>query len=143
MRWYDTVSGILVVLSIIDFALAAPLPLQEKLQACTDMMHIPHNAVTMLGKRGDEEIVKIVEDFFGTWKYPIGSDAHLSSDSAPPPEPNHESTNVAHAYNPGLIEPSSSSSVQGAWGNPLSEDRWPHPGVGELHGSSHYTPASS
>ncbi len=132
MRWYDAVSGILLVLSTIDFALAAPVPVQEKRQACVDVGHIPHDVITVLGKRGSgEDIEKLVEEFFGTWEKPIeSSDAHASSSSALP-VPDHGSTNVLQAPAPNqasstaypglLMEPSSPSSVQGEWEDALSE----------------------
>ena len=48
MRRYDIVTGILLILSIIDFALAAPVSVQEKGQARVDV-----------GKRWDEELEKL------------------------------------------------------------------------------------
>jgi hypothetical protein len=146
MRRRDTVYGILLILSIIDFALAIPVPVQEKCKACIDVVHIPHDMITVLGKRGDDEIQRLVEDFFGTWKIPIqSSDAHVSSSSAPPGLDHATdasgSTNVVQATNPGLsMEPPSPSPVQGAWGNPLSEDQWSHNGDDE---PLYYTPAPS
>ncbi|KAN0115599.1 hypothetical protein V8E52_006718 [Russula decolorans] len=59
MRRYDIVSGILLILSVIDFALAAPLLVQENHQACVDVVHIPKDVITVLGKRGDEELEKL------------------------------------------------------------------------------------
>ena len=41
------------ILSIIDFALAAPVLVQEKRQACVDVVHIPKDVISVLGKRGD------------------------------------------------------------------------------------------
>jgi hypothetical protein len=48
------VSGIFLILPIINFAVAAPVLVQEKLQARVDVVHIPKHAVTMLGKRAGE-----------------------------------------------------------------------------------------
>ena len=53
MRRYDIVSRILLILSIVDFALAAPVLVQETRQAGVDVGHIPEDAIPMLGKRGD------------------------------------------------------------------------------------------
>jgi len=105
------------MLSIIDFALAAPVLVQEKRQACVDVVHIPRHAITVLGKRGSEELEKLAEEYFKASGKPVeSSDTHASSSSAPP-SPHHESTNVVQApasnpasstANPNLsVEPSS------------------------------------
>jgi hypothetical protein len=57
MRLYSMVSGILLILPIIDFAVAAPVRLQEKRQAGADVVHIPEDATTMLGKRGEDGVL--------------------------------------------------------------------------------------
>ena len=130
MRRYDIVSGILLILSIIDFAFAAPVLLQEKHQARVDVVHIPKDVITVLGKRMDEEEPeKLLEKYFKTGKEPVeSSDTHASSSSAPP-GPDHGSTNVvqAPASNPAssianpdpLVVPSGSSSStassEGSW----------------------------
>ncbi len=49
MRQYCVVSRILLIFHSIEFAVAAPVPVQKNPQA----VHIPGNAITMLGKRGD------------------------------------------------------------------------------------------
>jgi hypothetical protein len=56
------VSGILLILPIIDFAVAAPVLVHEKRQA----VHIPEDAITMLGKRGDDlnKLFLMFEDHF-------------------------------------------------------------------------------
>ena len=83
MRQCDMVVGVLFILSIINFALAAPVPVQEKGQAWVDVEHIPRNVITVLGKRGSDE--KLMKDLFGTWKNPVeSSQAHTSSSSAAP-----------------------------------------------------------
>ncbi|KAN0123156.1 hypothetical protein V8E52_003109 [Russula decolorans] len=120
MQRYDIVSGILLILSIIDFALAAPVLVQDKRQACVDMVHVPRDAIAVLGKRGDEELEKVAEEYFKTSVKPVeSSDAHASSSSAPL-GPDHGSTNVVQAPPPNpalstanpnpLMEPSSPSS---------------------------------
>jgi hypothetical protein len=100
MRQYDVVSGIFLILSIIDFALAAPVLVQEKYQACVEVVHIPKDVITVFGKRGNEEIEKLLEGNFNAMGKPLeSSDAHVSSSSAPP-GPDHGSTNVAQAPAP-------------------------------------------
>jgi len=62
MRRYDIVSGIILILSFIDFAIAAPVLVQEKHQAGVDVVHIPKDVMTVLGKRvGAEELKHVVE----------------------------------------------------------------------------------
>jgi hypothetical protein len=80
MRRCDVVSGILLILSIIDFALAAPVSLQEKRQACVDVVHIPKDVIAVLGKRGDEWLQKFVDNYLK--KSVESSNAHASSDSS-------------------------------------------------------------
>ena len=105
MRRYDIVSGILLVLSIIDFALAAPVLVQEKRQAGVDVVHIPKDVITVLGKRTDEQLPKLMEQLF-MGKTEESAGAHASSSSAPP-GPGHVSTDVAQAPepNPASSEP--------------------------------------
>ena len=121
MRQYDIVSGILLILFIIDFAIAAPVLVQEKRQTVADVAHTPNDVVTVLGKRGDDELEKLLEEYFRTSGRPMDmSDAHASSSSAAP-GPDHGSTDVVQAAAPNpasstanpdpLMEPSSPSST--------------------------------
>jgi hypothetical protein len=103
MRRYDIVFGILLILSIIDLALAAPLLVQEKRHACVDVVQIPKDVITVLGKRGEEDLeksAKLAEEYFEKWGNPVeSSDAHASPSSAPP-GPDHGSMNDAQAPAP-------------------------------------------
>ena len=124
MRRCYIVSGILLILSIVDFALAAPILVQEKRQASVDAVKLPKEVITVLGKRVGEDLEKLAEEFAKTWGKPIdSSDAHVSSSSAPP-GPDRGSTDVVQAPAPGapnpapptpnpglLMEPSSPSST--------------------------------
>ena len=96
------VSGILLIVPIVDFALGAPVLVQEKRQACADMTDIPAYPITLLGKRGEIEETggKYVENWFLPAKE--SSVAHGSSGSAPS-EPGHVSMSVMDtpAPNPG------------------------------------------
>jgi hypothetical protein len=121
MRRYGIVSGILLILSIITFALAAPVLVQEKCQACVDVVHIPRDLITVLGERGGEELEKLAEEYLEK-KPPVpeSSDVQESPSTAPPGSA-HASTNVvqAPAGNPAssiadpnpLMEPSRPSST--------------------------------
>ena len=86
MRRYNIVSGILLILSVIDFALAAPVLVQEKRQASVDGVHIPRDAITVLGKRGNAELEKLLDEYFKAMGKQVGaSDTHVLSSSAPNP----------------------------------------------------------
>jgi hypothetical protein len=61
MRRYDVVSGIIFILFIIDSALASPVLVQEKRQTYADVLHVPKDVITVLGKRGNEELEKLLE----------------------------------------------------------------------------------
>ena len=150
MRPYDIVSVILLIFSLIDLAVAAPVLVREKRHARVDVEHVLHDSTPVLGKRGDE-IEKMVEEFFGIWRTP--TEAHASSSSAPA-APDRVSTNVAQAPAPNqessstantrpLMDPWSPSSVQGAWGEPPSEGQWWYKGDDELHEPLYHTPAQS
>src|SRR5712671_7139126 len=100
MRRYYIVSGIFLILSFIDFALAAPILVQEKRQASVDVVRIPKDLINVLWKRGeDEEYRKMVEFYYNKLQELYEqvdskpSVAHASS-SAAPPEPDHGPTNI-------------------------------------------------
>ena len=97
MRRYDIVFGILLILSIIDFALAAPVPVQEKREArVVDVVHILKDVTSILGKRGNEEVERLLAEFFDAMGKPVDSpDTHTSSIS-PPPEPEHGPESSEH-----------------------------------------------
>ena len=89
MRRYDIVPGILLILSIINFAPAAPVLVQEPHQARVDVMHIPRNVTTVLERRvGEEEIQKLV-NFFKTLELgkPVDSSGVHASSPTDPKEP--------------------------------------------------------
>ena len=120
MRRYDIVSGILLILSILDFTLAAPIFVQEKRQAGVDVVHLPREVKTMLGKRVVEDLEKLAEDLTKTLGKPIdSSDTHASSSSAPP-GPDHGSTNVVQGPAPGAPNPASSTANPGLLMEPSS-----------------------
>ena len=97
MRRSDIIFAILLILSVIEFALAAPVQVQEKGQAWVDVDHIPRDMMTVLRKRGSDDMEKLVEALFGTWDKPVeSSDAHALSSSAPP-VPDHGSMNDVEA----------------------------------------------
>jgi hypothetical protein len=113
MRRYDVVSKIFFILSIIDFALAAPV-LQEKSQACVDVVHMPKDVIHMLGKRWDDELGEMIAKYFKNIGKPVeSSDAHASSSSTAP-GPDDGSRNVVQAPAP---NPASSTAMQGSWEN--------------------------
>jgi hypothetical protein len=134
--------GILLIHSIIHFALPAPVLVQEKRQERVDVVHIPKDVITVLGKRWEESLEKLWEEYLKTAGKPVeSSDSTLSPSLVPGPD--HGLTNVVQlpvpnpslsAANPDpLMEPSSysssKSSMQGLrargnylWG--LLDDLW-------------------
>ena len=128
MRWYYIVTGILFILSTIDFALAAPalVLVQEKRQARVDVMHVPKEETAVLGMR-DEGLEKLGEKFFETGTHPSSSSApsgphHGSTDVVRPPAPNPANPNPPMGP-PFSLSSSSTLSVQGlrARGNLLDK----------------------
>ena len=96
---YDIVCGILLLFSIIDFALAAPVLVQEKHQTSVDEVHMPRDVITVLGKRMDddfEEFSRFVNGYFKPWKELV------ASSSSAPPGLDHGSTNAVQAPVPDL-----------------------------------------
>jgi hypothetical protein len=73
MRRYDIISAILLILSIIDVALAAPVLVQKKRQAGINVVHLPKDVITVLGKRGDDDVEKLAEEYLETWGKPDDS----------------------------------------------------------------------
>jgi hypothetical protein len=136
------VSGILLIVPIIDFSLAAPVLVQEKRQAYADMIDIPAYPITVLGKRGEVEEVggKYIEKWFVPAKE--SSAAHGSSSSTTS-EPGHVSMSVidAPAPNPGpstesdhLLTPMhtpQSSTVHPTWFNFDPNSEWLGPQVSQ------------
>jgi hypothetical protein len=121
MRRSDIVFGIILVLSISDFTLGAPVLEQEKRKASVDVVHIPREVITVLGKRGSEEMEmemeKLMKELSGTWETPVeSSGAHVPSSSAPPVS-DHGSMNDVKAPAP---NPASSPANPDAMVEPLN-----------------------
>jgi hypothetical protein len=131
MRWYYIVSGIFFIIPIIDFAFAAPVLVQETHQGGVDVVYIPEDAMTMLGKRG-EEFDKSAVTLFGV----------LEDHSAKPEEPADGWTDLKQPLPSIPEEPSPESSPDHA--SPGPSDR-----LNELwldlfgHPESHFLPSSS
>jgi hypothetical protein len=122
MRRYDIVFGILLTLSIIDFALTAPVPVQEKLHAHVGAMHIPKHVITVLENRGNDDLV--AADFLNWVKAVESSDARTSSSSALQGPDQWSKTDVAHA--------SSSSALPGLGHGPKTDVTAPAPNPASL-----------
>jgi hypothetical protein len=113
MRRYYMVFGILLILPIIDFAVGAPVPAQEKLQAGVDVAH-PGDAITMMGKRGDpfEDLyLMLVSRPSKSWQpsMPSGGWTKLKQPLSPIPEEPPLEPNPASS--PANSEPSSPSTT--------------------------------
>ena len=114
MRRYSIVSRILLILSVIDFALAAPVLVQRR-QASVDVVHIPEDAITVRGKRGNG-LEEMGEEFLKTLGKPKELSAGASSSNSAPPGPDHGSTNVVEApqSNPASSTANQDHSLMGA-----------------------------
>ena len=100
MRQCSIFSGTLLILSIIDFVLAAPILVQEKRQASPAVMHIPKGFISVLGKRGKDGLDELLEEYLKSMGNPFEtSDAHASSSSVHS-GPDHGSTSVVQAPPP-------------------------------------------
>ena len=121
MRLYNIASGILLILPLIDFALAAPVQVEENARASADVVDAPRHEINVLGKRvevGAEEVEKVAALFESPDKSIGSSDAHVSSssESATNPGPESSTSNPGH----GSEETSSASSTLA---KPLSFDQ--------------------
>jgi hypothetical protein len=98
-----------LILFIIDFALAAPVLVQEK----RDVVHIPRDVITELGKRVDEDIEKLLKEYYKTFE---------KSPSSDPVEPN-PSTKHEPAWSPPSVSSiDSSDSENFEWLNEPDEE---------------------
>jgi hypothetical protein len=141
MRRYDILSGILLTLPIIGFALAAPVQVQEKRQSCVDVVHLPRDAITVLEKRANEDedfekFVSLVDGYIKTWKETFGTSNRHASSSSALPGPEDGPTNVVQAPVPNpaspsanlnpLIKPSSPLTTASPALSPLEGYDWLH-----------------
>ena len=109
-----TVYGILLIVPIVDFALATPVLVQEKRQACDDMVGMATYPITVLEKRSgiDEEgmdlienwIPKPIENYIPIVKSEEPPHIHGSSSSTSL-EPAHVETNAINAPLTGSVNP--------------------------------------
>ena len=90
MRRHYIISGILLIFSIIDFAVAAPALVPQKRQAVVHVVRIPQDAITMLRKRVDS-FDELLLELFGVpgerSAKPESSSAARPSSSLPPSRP--------------------------------------------------------
>ena len=78
MRPYNiVVSGILLIFSINDFALAAPVLVPEKHQAHVDVAHIPKDVITVVEKSGKEELEKLLDQYFKAMGNRLSCQTHM------------------------------------------------------------------
>ena len=67
MRQFNIVSRTLLILTVITSTRAAPVLVQEKRQACVDVVQVPEDAITVLEKRILDEDLDVLWD--GWWHY--------------------------------------------------------------------------
>jgi hypothetical protein len=95
MHQYHITFGILLILPIIDIAVAAPVLVQEKLQPGVDVVHKSGDAMTMLGKRAGE-LEDLFRELFGD----------TSRSSSRPPSPADGWADLKKSPSPNPEEPS-------------------------------------
>jgi hypothetical protein len=111
MSRYNTVPLILLILSIIDFSLAAPVLIPEQCHVCVDVVHVvPKDVITVLGKRGDrlEEMVKLFEKFDNWFWGESGSSSAVRPPSSSAPLESGYGSMPEHVP-PGSAAPSTES----------------------------------
>ena len=156
MRRYYIVTGILLILSIIDFDFALAAPVQGKHQARVDVVHMSKDLTTVLEKRWDEGLEKLGEEYFKMSRKPVESSGTHPSSSSASLGPDHGSADVVEptapnqassTADPSLMESScspSTSPVQGlsargnSWGKSclgLVGDALTHGGPYPMHGN--------
>src|SRR6266566_4480004 len=109
MRRYNIVSRILLILTVITFVLGAPVLVQDKRQACVDVVHVPEDVITVLGKRTREEEMNMLWRYYNNvWRNRNPAAIHLQEPAPPPnvPPPNPAEVHVpeVHAPPPNLAE---------------------------------------
>ena len=111
MRRYNIISRILLILFIIDFAIAAPVSVQAKRQ---NVVHQPKDVINMLGERWEEDLEKLGEEYLKTGEKPVESSSSMPSGSdhgttsiVQPPAPDTASS--ADDPDPSSCSPSTSS----------------------------------
>jgi len=96
MRRYNAVPLIPLILLIINFASAVPVLAPEKCLTgmCADVAHAPEEAITVLGKRGDEleKVAKLMENFGKWW----GDHEEVGPPSPVHSRPSSESAPASH-----------------------------------------------
>ena len=139
MRRCYIISGIFLILPIIDFAVAAPVPGQEEPQAGVDAVR--EDVETTLVKRGDEldELPQLFKDLYA--KPESESSAALPSSSAPPSGPYHGSTDDRQPLPP-IPEDWEWLPVASTDHRPPSPPSWIEPGPELMMGGTAAPPGS-
>ena len=103
MRRYNIVSRILLILTVITFALAAPALVQDKHQTCVDVVAVPEDVITVLGKRTREEEMNLLWRYYNNvWRNRNPAVIHLQEPAPPPnvPPPNPAEVHVPEVHAP-------------------------------------------
>jgi hypothetical protein len=112
MRRNNIVSQIFLTLTVITFALAAPVLVQEKREACVDGVHVPRDVIAVLRKRALGEDLYMIWDglwhFENMWGKPAqnlaDSEEHELEVFPPPPNQAEEHVQEVHAPQPNLAQ---------------------------------------
>jgi hypothetical protein len=101
MRRYYIVSGIFLIRSIIDFAIAAPVLVQGTRQAGANVVRMPEDAMTILGKRGDDDLDKVFLIFEDHFIKPEETSAARPSSPSTESDADYELVDAHALSNPG------------------------------------------
>jgi hypothetical protein len=105
MRRYNKVSWIFLILTVITFALAAPVLVQDKRQAWVDVVHVPEDVVTILGKRiMDEDLNVVWHPVHVHFLNVLGEHPAAPPLNVPPPNPAEVQVPEVHAPPPNPAE---------------------------------------
>ena len=106
MHRYNVVSWTLLILTVITFALAAPVLVQEKRQACVDVMQVPKDVITVLEKRARDQDLEWLWNEFGL-RYQENVQGNLDQAVHPElaPPPNAPPPNPADVQEPEIHAP--------------------------------------
>lgn len=133
MSRYKIVPLILLILSVINFALAVPVLIPEGEKVPVDVAHVPKDTITVLGKRGLGDDLGKLDKLFGNFGKWWGEDPESSTLYPPlssePLESNHGSGSMQEHAPP--MNPESST-----------ESNW-YPGPLAPHSPTHSTASSS
>jgi hypothetical protein len=143
MRRYNIVSRILLILTVITFALAAPALVQDKRRANVDMVHVPEDVITVLGKRMDENLEIWQTYFTGLYDDVVGHLNLAGIHPEPAPPPDVPPPNLAEVHVPEVHVPPPSPADSERESMELDDDAPPASPKGSTESEDWYTASSN